>query len=329
MGEIMILDSALTPPDNGGMSTEGESAELHRSGFVAVVGRPNVGKSTLINAYLGQSIAAVSPKPQTTQVRQLGILTLPNAQVIFVDTPGIHAPHHRLGELMDQAATDIVLDADLTLVLFDLTGAPESDDRRVAGRLRELQEAPPVLIALNKADDVSKTKLAERGEAFESLLPEAELALPISALRGDNRQALLREIIQRLPEGPRYYPEPTLTDRYERDIAADFIRAAAMDLLHHEVPHSIAVRIDEFDERGDQGAYIAATLFVERESQKGIVIGKGGSMIKDIGTHARRGIEAMSGRNVYLDLRVKVYKNWRSDEAALSRLGYLADGSQR
>lgn len=306
------------------MAGQAELPPGHRSGFVATVGRPNVGKSTLLNAYLGQAVAAVSPKPQTTQFRQLAILTLPNAQVIFVDTPGIHNPHHRLGELMDEMSTGVIRDADLVLVIFDLEQPPSEDDRRVAERLASLEAAPPMLIALNKVDSLTADDLATRRQEFESLLPSAELALAISALSGDNRDRLLAEIIDRLPEGPRFYDELAITDRFERDLAADFIRAAALELLRDEVPHSVAVRIDEFKERGEKGAYIAATLFVERESQKGIVIGKGGSMIRDIGSSARRGIEAMSGRSVYVDLRVKVSPGWRNDEDSLRRFGYLA-----
>ncbi|MDX1600315.1 MAG: GTPase Era, partial [Anaerolineales bacterium] len=169
------------------------------------------------------------------------------------------------------------------------------------------------IVALNKVDALPPEELAPRIQQFEDLLPGADLSLTISATRGDNRQQLLDEIIQRLPEGPRYYPAEHITDRYERDITADFIRAAAMELLREELPHSIAVRIDEFNERGEEGAYIAATIFVERESQKGIVIGKGGSMIREIGTQARQAIEEMSGRSVYLDLRVKVLAGWRND----------------
>jgi GTP-binding protein Era len=298
----------------------------HRSGFVAMAGRPNVGKSTLLNAYLGQSIAAVSPKPQTTRQRQLGILTLEGAQVIFVDTPGLHTPHHTLGSRMNEAAEEALVDADLILVLFDLGEEPTDDDRRVVDALHALERPRPTLAALNKVDLVGPNELQARFNAFEALLPEAEM-IPISATRGDARDVLLERVIAELPEGPRYYPAETITDAYERDIAADLIRASAMHMLRHEVPYSVAVRIDEYKERGERGAYIGATLFVERESQKGIVIGRGGTMLREIGTMARKEIEAMSGRKVYLDLRVKTLPGWRDDEEALRRMGYPSGSS--
>ena len=295
--------------------------EGHKSGFVAVIGRPNVGKSTLINRYLRQSVAPVSPRPQTTRRRQLGILTLPDAQIIFVDTPGIHKPQHKLGEYMNAAAGQALRDAEALLVLFDLTRLPGGDDRRVAEAVRSLKPMPPCLVALNKIDAVQPEQARAHSDAYEGLIPEGE-ALPISALRGDNCDALLERLIERLPLGPRYYPEDEVTDLYERDIAADLIRAAALHKLRDEVPHSLAVRIDEYKERDAKGAYIRATLFVERESQKGIVIGKQASMLRQTGISARQQIEEMSGRKVFLDLRVKVQPRWRNDEGALRRFGY-------
>lgn len=321
---LALLDRRVTYLDNGDMEIKQNLPEDHRSGFVAVIGRPNVGKSTLLNAYLGQFIAAVSPGPQTTQVKQLAILTRPEAQIIFVDTPGIHEPHHRLGELMDHQSIEVIRDSDVALVLFDGSLQPMEDDLRVANRLSSIEPVPPLVVGVNKIDRIDPEAADHRLETYASLVPTADLVLPISATRGDNRQELLEAIIERLPAGPRYYSADTITDRYEREITADFIRAAALELLHDEVPHSIAIRIDEFNERDDEGAYIAATLFVERESQKGIVIGSGGNMIRQIGTLARKGIETMSGRSVYLDLRVKVQPGWRTDEDALRRFGYIS-----
>ena len=297
---------------------ESETPSDHKSGFVAVAGRPNVGKSTLINALLGQIVAAVSPKPQTTQRRQLGILTTENAQVIFVDTPGIHEPLHKLGERMNTEAVNSLADADLILVIFSLRIPPTDDDRRVAERIQEHHKKTAILAALNKMDLVEPDALLERVAAFETLLPDVEM-IPLSATSGENRHKLLERIIYQLPEGPQYYPLDQITDLHEREIAVDLIRAAALRNLRNEVPHAIAVRIDEYKDRNNHGAYIEATLFVERESQKGIVIGKGGNMLREIGSSARKAIEALTGRKVYLKLRVKVLKNWRNDPNALKR----------
>jgi GTP-binding protein Era len=298
-----------------------DTPEDHRSGFVAVAGRPNVGKSTLINAFLGQTIAAVSPRPQTTRRRQLGILTLPTAQVIFVDTPGIHKPRHKLGDQMNALALEIMEDADLLLVIFDINQSPNNDDNRVAERVMKLSSDAPILVVLNKIDLVPPGEILDRQASFNSLLPSVEFHV-ISSTRGDNREQLLQRIVELLPRGPRYYPNDEITDLYERDLAANFIRAACLQLLRDEVPHCIAVRIDEYKERDTHGAYIVATLFVERDSQKGIVIGKGGAILREIGTLARREIEAMSGRKVYLKLNVKVLPGWRNDPKIIKRLGF-------
>ena len=297
-----------------------EINEGHRSGFVAVAGRPNVGKSTLINAFLGQTIAAVSPRPQTTRRRQLGILTLPTAQVIFVDTPGIHKSRHKLDDQMNAQAIKSIQDADLLLVIFDLNRPPNENDKRVAERVLSLSSTFPILAVLNKIDLVPPDEILDRQATFSALLPSVDM-YAISSTRGDNREQLLQRIIDLLPFGPRYFPDNEVTDTYERDIAASFIRAACLNLLHDEVPHCIAVRMDEYKERGEHGAYIAATLFVERDSQKGIVIGKGGAILREIGIQARKEIETMSGRKVYLELKVKVLPGWRNDLKAIKRLG--------
>jgi GTP-binding protein Era len=296
--------------------------QKYRSGFIAVMGRPNVGKSTLMNALLQQKIAAVSPKPQTTRFQQFGILTLDKAQLIFVDTPGLHHPHHRLGEYMNEGAQKALNDADMGLLIVDgSTIPPHEEDHLILDVLAEIDPAPPMVMAMNKIDKLTGDETHEHSATYHDLLPDAEL-IPISATRGDNLNRLVETLIEYVPEGPPLFPADQVTDLFERDIAADMIRAAAMVHLRDEVPHAIAVRIDEYKERNEKGAYIAATLFVERESQKAIVIGREGTMIKQIGTTARKEIEEMSGRKVYLKLRVKVRKNWRNDEQALRLFGF-------
>lgn len=293
----------------------------YRSGFVAVMGKPNVGKSTLINALMGQKITAVSPRPQTTRKRQLGILSLENAQIIFVDTPGMHKARHKLGEYMNQEAIDTLEECDLILFVVDASQNPDEEDQILTKTINEISKHSPAIMVLNKIDKVDKGEVDEAQANFLSLIPKSQPIL-ISATRGDNLDELLNKIIEKLPEGPSFFPPDQITDLYEREIAADLIREAALVILRDEVPHSIAIRIDQFTERGDHGAYIEATIFVERESQKGIVIGKGGKMLKRIGTAARLEIEAMSGRKVFLQLRVKVRKNWRNDKNVLRWFGY-------
>jgi GTP-binding protein Era len=293
----------------------------HRSGFVAVSGRPNVGKSTLLNAILAQDILPVSSKPQTTRLRQLAILTTPSAQAVFVDTPGIHRPRHRLGKYMNSVASNALDDADVILCVFEIHMMPKAGDRLVAQAILQRAADTATIAALNKMDLIRPEQLQSHWDAYMALLPAAN-AIGVSATRGDNLDLLTREVIDRLPSGPQYFSESEITDAYERDIAADLIRSAALELLRDEVPHSLAVQIEEYKERGERGAYIAAILYVERDSQKGIVIGKHGSMLRDIGRRGRKSIEQMSGRKVYLDLRVKVWPHWRDDATALGQLGY-------
>lgn len=299
-----------------------ENEENFKSGFVAVVGRPNVGKSTLVNTILGQKIAAVSPRPQTTRRQQLAIFSTDEEQIIFTDTPGVHNAKHKLGNYMNEEAALALSDSDVILFIVDGSVPPDPEDKLLAELILELNRSVPVIMALNKIDDLSQNAFEED---YKILAPAAE-RYPISALYNKSVDQLLAAIITRLPVHPPFFPMDQITDLYEREIAADLIREAALNILRDEVPHGIAIRIDDFKERENGVAYIEATIFVERESQKGIVIGAGGKMIKQLGIEARKSIEDMSGRKVFLKLRVKVRKNWRNDENSLRLFGFRGKG---
>ena len=295
------------------------------SGFVAIIGRPNVGKSTLLNVLLGQKVAAVSPRPQTTRQRQLGILTLPHAQVVFIDTPGIHVAHHALGKAMNAIAQETLQEADVIVWIVDSSQPPSEEDEIIAAQLGKLRPAPYVILALNKIDLLEGDRLAKYEQQFLLLLKNAR-PMEISALSGFGLAELQTALVDEMPEGEPLYSADQVTDFFERQIASDLIRESALINLRDEVPHALAVRVDEYKEREEQGAYIAATLFIEKESQKGIVIGRGGEMLKKIGTQARQSIEEMSGRKVFLELRVKVSKNWRNNPDVLRQMGFDIKG---
>jgi GTP-binding protein Era len=297
----------------------------HRSGFVAVIGRPNVGKSTLMNRAVGQKVAIVSPKPQTTRKRILGILTREDAQVIFVDTPGLHRPRTKLGKAMVASATGAIPDADAVLFIVDVSVPPTQADRNCAELIRENTDAPIVLV-LNKMDLLPADRVKPHAQAYWELVPDHHAWMMTVATTGVNLDSLLELTIRALPEGPRYYPGDQVTDQTERAIAAELIREQVLRHTRQEVPHAVAVAVDEFDEREGGAVYVAASIFVERDSQKGIIIGHRGQMLRRIGTAARKEIERMTGGRVYLESRVKVKKGWRQDDTALRRLGYRDRG---
>lgn len=300
------------------------AAPEHHAGYVAIIGRPNVGKSTLLNAILGQKIAITAPKPQTTRNRLLGILTLPAAQIVFVDTPGIHRPRHKLGEYMVEQAVTALPDADVILWLVDVSEPPFAEDEQIAQLLTHKAAGRPVVIGCNKVDLVDETALRTRQAQFGALVSPA-LMLPLAAATGDGLDGLIAHLQRLLPSSPPYYPADQVTDVQERFIAAEFVREAVIHHLREEVPHAVAVVVDEFKVRGPDMTYVSATVYVERESQKGIVLGQGGRMLKQIGQQARIGIEEMLGTKTYLELWVKVVPHWRRDMAQLRRFGYAAE----
>lgn len=302
-----------------------ETPEGHKSGFVAVIGRPNVGKSTLMNRIVGQKVAIVSPKAQTTRSRILGILTHQDVQVIFVDTPGIHRPHHKLGQAMVATATRAIPDADVVLFVADVSVLPTDEDRLIAELIPQHTQAPVILV-LNKMDLLPPEKVQPHTEAYWALVPYHREWMMTIATQGVNLDELLALIVGALPEGPRYYPGDQVTDQTEREIAAELIREQVLRHTHEEVPHAVAVAVEAFEERGSGAVYVAAKVFVERESHKGILIGRRGQMLRQIGAAARQEIERMTSGRVFLELWVKVRKGWRRDGRELRRLGYDVRG---
>lgn len=290
-----------------------------RSGFVAVVGRPNVGKSTLLNQIMGGKVAITSDKPQTTRSTVRGILDRPGAQAVLVDTPGYHKPRTLLGERLNEVVRAAWSDVDLVLFLLDGYSGVGRGDERIAKDLEGI--AAPKLCVVNKIDRMNPSSIAQN-LAAASRLGDFEEFFPISARTGDGVSELVDAVIAKLPEGPMYYPEGTRTDQPPPALVAELVREKLLRRTFDELPHSIAVVTEDFEERADGLLEIRATVFVERDSQKGIVIGKGGETIKAVGTEAREEIEAMFGRPVYLELRAKVEKDWQRRAYALERMGF-------
>lgn len=306
------------------MSAEGtdrvdEEATQHRSGFVAIVGRPNVGKSTLLNQLLGEKIAIVTPKPQTTRNRIMGIKTTPNSQIIFLDTPGIHRAHSLMNRRMVEVALNTLREVDGVLWLIDAREGMRREDEDIAQTLQESRTT--TLILLNKMDLISKGKLLPLMEKSSALLPGREI-IPISALKGENLSLLLDLIEKLLSEGPRYYSEGEVTDQTERFIASEIIREKIFILTREEIPYATAVTIDEFTEKEQKNlVVIKATIHADRESHKPILIGKKGAMLKEIGKQAREELEVLLGCKVFLELFIRVHKGWTQDPHALTELG--------
>jgi len=297
----------------------------HKSGFVAVVGKPNVGKSTLVNQLVGYKVAIVSPKPQTTRSRILGILTREDVQVIFIDTPGIHQPRHELGKVMVAAATRAIPDSDVVLLVVDVSTPPDVEEKRIAKLIQQRTDSP-VLLVLNKMDLLAPDRVKLHTEAYWELVPKHQSWMMTTATTGVNLDKLLSLVVEILPAGPEYYPGDQVTDQTERQVAAELVREQVLRHTRQEVPHAVAVVVTEFKERRGGAVYIAADVIVERDSQKGIIIGKRGSMLRKIGTASRREIERMVSGTVYLDLTVKVRKDWRSRPRDLQYLGFDRQG---
>ena len=293
-------------------------AGAHRSGFIALVGRPNVGKSTLLNQILGEKIAIISDKPQTTRTRILGVRHLPKAQLVFLDTPGIHKPLYRLNQRMVRVALEVLDEVDLVFFLVEATEGVGAGDRYVVERLKE--RAVPVVLVINKVDLVQKGRLLPLIDTYRQMHEFAEI-VPVSALTGDGVNRLVEIAVQFIPVGPVYFEDDVVTDQPMQLLAAEFIREKILQKTRDELPFSVAVQIESFTEEG-QLARIAAIVYVEKESQKAIVIGKRGELLKAVGTEARIEMERLFGMKVFLQLWVKVKEGWRQDEQMLSALGY-------
>ncbi len=288
--------------------------ETFKSGFITLIGRPNVGKSTLLNQMLGHKVAIISEKPQTTRNVIRGIYDSPTMQAVFMDTPGIHKPKHKLDQRMMEAAQNSLAGGDLVFYLVDVNATFGAGEEYI---LRQLAGAKlPVFLILNKIDLLSEAQLLPIIDFYRHKFDFAEI-VPVSAKSGDNIQRLLQVLEQHLPEGPRFYPSGTISDQPEQFLMAELLREQVLSATEDEIPHSTAVTIAEIEERSENMLYVKANIYVERDSQKGILIGKQGAMLKKIGTDARREMERLLGCRIYLDVRVKAKKDWRNNERLL------------
>ncbi|MEC1179926.1 GTPase Era [Metasolibacillus meyeri] len=296
----------------------------YKSGFISIIGRPNVGKSTFLNRVVGQKIAIMSDKPQTTRNKVQGVLTQDHSQMIFIDTPGIHKPKHKLGEFMLKVSKNTLREVDVILFMVNAEQKIGKGDEFILELLAGNQT--PVFLIINKIDQVHPDELITIIESYKDKYPFSEI-VPISALQGNNVENLLAKLEEYLPEGPQYYPADQVTDHPERFIISELIREKVLHLTREEIPHSIAVVIDKIkrDEENENMIRVQATIMVERDSQKGIVIGKRGALLKEVGTLARKDIEMLLGSKVYLELWVKVQKDWRNKQTHLRDFGFRED----
>ncbi|MED4602649.1 GTPase Era [Paenibacillus validus] len=290
-----------------------------KSGFVAIIGRPNVGKSTLMNQVIGQKIAIMSDKPQTTRNKIHGVYTTDEAQIVFLDTPGIHKPTSKLGDYMMKSAQSALSEVEAVLFLIDVVEGLGGGDRFIIEQLRNVKT--PVILVMNKIDQVHPEQLLPVITTYKELYPFAEI-VPISAKNGNNVNTLLEQVIKYLPEGPQYYPADQVTDHPEQFVCAELIREKLLHLTREEIPHSIAVSIEDMRVQENGLVRISAVIYVERDSQKGIIIGKSGALLKEVGKQARADIEALLGSKTFLELWVKVKKDWRNHDRVLKDLGF-------
>lgn len=293
--------------------------QAFKSGFVAIIGRPNVGKSTLMNQVIGQKIAIMSDKPQTTRNKIHGVYTSEQQQIVFLDTPGIHKRQSKLGDYMNQTALNTLGEVEAALFLIDASEGMGGGDRYIAEQLKNVRT--PVILVMNKIDKIEPEALLPLIEEYCKLHNFAEI-VPVSAMLGSNVSTLLEQLGKYLPEGPQYYPDDQVTDHPEQFVCAELIREKILQMTREEVPHSIAVTIEDMKVQDNGVVYISAVIFVERDSQKGIIIGKQGALLKEVGKRARQDIQNLLGSKIFMDLWVKVKKDWRNQERVLRDLGF-------
>jgi GTP-binding protein Era len=299
--------------------TTSTSKKSYKSGFVAIIGRPNVGKSTLMNQVIGQKIAIMSDKPQTTRNKIHGVYTTGESQIVFLDTPGIHKPQSKLGDYMVKIAESSLREVDAILFLIDVVEGIGGGDRFIIDNLKKVNT--PVILVMNKIDQVQPEALLPIITKYKDLYDFAEI-VPVSAIKGNNVNTLLEQVVKYLPEGPQYYPADQVTDHPEQFVCAELIREKILHLTREEIPHSIAVGIEDMKVEDNGVVHISAVIYVERDSQKGIIIGKKGALLKEVGQKARYDIEALLGSKTFLELWVKVKKDWRNQERVLRDMGF-------